>query len=302
VLNLPAAQSWKPRAVDEVSPDTTVDSVAPATSTERVRRHRERLRQMPATHPPTLRSATGIVSDRFQAVTSRVSPGVTSVTSGVSCNVPARVSPSRGSRKLNSSESFLDLQRNNEIDHLQSSTRASSVSPSVTSDVSPRSVPPRTAHGEEEDEERSNCLGSPEEPQALPISARPRRIVDCPSLAEVLRPESWPEVLSVAQKFARSAGTAEPRLGRYQRDSGVRAIVELYAAGFTQREIEQVVESVPKQSWWSASSKRLGLSSFTAEVIRRNLPEDRGGGSSRSALSPRVAKLVAEIVEGRKVG
>ncbi|HEX3854402.1 MAG TPA: hypothetical protein VHW01_25745 [Polyangiaceae bacterium] len=41
-----------------------------------------------------------------------------------------------------------------------------------------------------------------------------------PALAAVTQPEQWPEVISVAQVFARSAGVGEQRMGRYQRDPG----------------------------------------------------------------------------------
>jgi hypothetical protein len=87
-------------------------------------------------------------------------------------------------------------------------------------------------------------------------------------------------------------------MGRYQRDPGVRAVVELYAAGFTQLELERVAQVVPRQSWWSAQGKRLGLSSLSIEVVRRNLP---GTGPPRE-VSPQVARVLEGVRQRREAG
>ena len=78
----------------------------------------------------------------------------------------------------------------------------------------------------------------------------------------------------------------------------VRALVELYAAGFTQLELERVAQIVPRQSWWSAQGKRLGLSSLSIEVVRRNLP---GTGPPRE-VSPQVAKVLEGVRQRREAG
>lgn len=114
-----------------------------------------------------------------------------------------------------------------------------------------------------------------------------------PTLAAATQPERWPEVESVARLFARAAGQAEQRLGRYERDPGVRALVELYATGFTQPELERVAQIVPKTAWWSAQGKRLGLSSLSIEVVRRNLP---------GMVSPQVAKVLEDVRLRREAG
>jgi hypothetical protein len=293
VRNLPAAQSWNSQPVSEALPETLVAAPPPSSSTERVRRHRERQRQASSAEPPTLRSATGTVSEAAQTVTAGVTP---SVSSAVSCNVTAGVTASRGSRSLNPSGSFLDPQKNREIDHPPSSERASGVSGSVSSGVTGCSVPLRSKP-DEEDEEQLVFSGGREEALRLPVATRAKLIVDRPALSEVMQPESWPELVSVSQVFARSTGVTEQRLGRYQRDSGVRAIVELFAEGFSQRELEHVAQVVPKQSWWSAHGRRLGLSSLSIEVVRRNLPDDRP-----RALSPQVARVLAYLEQRREVG
>ena len=87
----------------------------------------------------------------------------------------------------------------------------------------------------------------------------------------------------------------EYHLGEHASDAGVRSVLALYAAGFTQVELERVAEFVPKQAWWR--SKALGLSSLSPEVVRRNLSAAMG-----SDLSPRLAKVLADVQRRREVG
>jgi len=118
---------------------------------------------------------------------------------------------------------------------------------------------------------------------------------DQPALAATAHPERWPEVVGVAQAFARASGLPEHGLGEHGSDPGVRAILALYAAGFTQIELERVAEFVPKQAWWRG--KALGLSSLSPEVVRRNL-----SAAMASDLSPRLAKVLADVERRREVG
>jgi len=55
---------------------------------------------------------------------------------------------------------------------------------------------------------------------------------------------------------------------------------------------------VPVQPWWLASGKKLGLSSLSIEVARRNLPS----GSATQRLSPTVAKALAFAERHREAG
>ena len=127
------------------------------------------------------------------------------------------------------------------------------------------------------------------------IRERALAVRDQPALAATAHPERWPEVVGVAQAFARASGLPEHGLGEHGSDPGVRAILALYAAGFTQIELERVAEFVPKQAWWRG--KALGLSSLSPEVVRRNL-----SAAMASDLSPRLAKVLADVERRREVG
>ena len=110
VRNLAAAQAWEPRVV-------AAEAEAPAkptpvgSSKERVRQFRERQRQAGRTNAVTA------------GVASNVTGPVTSVTDVVT---DGGVTASRGSRNLNGSQSFLDLQKDKQTAHPPRSSRATS--------------------------------------------------------------------------------------------------------------------------------------------------------------------------------
>jgi hypothetical protein len=296
VRNLVVAQSWDTRPPTAVSaPERArAESPSPSSSTERVRRHRDRLREAAS---GALEVAEG---NAAEAVSGNAEPAISGVTSGVSSSVPRNVSSgvtaSRGSGNLVSSGSFLESQKDKQTDLLSSSERASAVTSAVTGNVSSSVTSPST--GEEEgDDEYLQSPRSREEALKIRIAVRAALVVDQPALAAITQPELWPEVISVAQVFARAAGVAEQRLGRYQKDPGLRRLVELYAAGFTQLELERVAQVVPRQPWWSADGKRLGLSSLSIEVVRRNLP-----GTGAREHSAQVTKVLERVRQRREAG
>ncbi|MEI9948352.1 MAG: hypothetical protein WDO74_05060 [Pseudomonadota bacterium] len=102
-------------------------------------------------------------------------------------------------------------------------------------------------------------------------------------------------MIGVAQAYARGSGLPEQRLGEHDSDPGVRAILKLYVAGFTQPELERVAEFMPKQAWWR--NKSLGLASLSAEVVRRNLAAAMAG-----ELSPRLAKVLEDVQRRLEAG
>ena len=315
VRNLPTAQTWEPRPSVPPEPEAPLRSIPVSSSNERVRQFRERQRQAANPASATVASSaqngtaapTPVTPSVTGNVASTVSSPVTGVTSTVTAAVTSNVTSSRGSRKPRSSQSFLDLQRDKQPAHRPRSSCASGVTssvtravtssvtspvagvtPAVTSDVS---VPPET---EDEDDQFDFSFDSGERSKAS-IRERALALRDQPTLAATTHAEQWPEVVGVAQAFARGSGLSEHRLGEHGTDPGVRSILALYAAGFTQIELERVAEFVPKLAWWR--SKALGLSSLSPEVVRRNL-----SAAMASDLSPRLAKVLADVERRREVG
>jgi hypothetical protein len=286
IPGLPAAQCGaQPSAAKLEGPAPETGRTAHArTSTERVRQYRDRVR-------------AGNAGGVSVGVSSPVSPPVSSVTSGVSPAVPGCVSSSRGDGQNDPSENR-SREKDEQNDHppLKRARPRDGVSSSASRNASAVSAGVPADPGIEEDEgEEALVLRVPkdlEEALRLPVGQRAALVLEKSELALGLHPERWPEVIGVASALAESIGLVNPCLGRYADDEGVRAVVRLYAAGFTQLALEYVARIVPKQPWWSSDGNRLGLSSLSIEVVRRNLPA--ADGRAR-ILSPRVAKALASV-------
>jgi hypothetical protein len=268
---LPRSQAQREAAPAPPAQTTSAASRPTSTSTERVRQFRERQR-----------NAAGVSS----SVTSAPTAGATSV----SLRVSAR----------DQQDLFLglDSEKDREKDHLPQN-RASedpSVSSDVSSDVSVESVSSPSVSNTDEEED-SNVPRNLKEALALPAAGRAALLRRRPELGPKLAPDCWPEVAAIAAAFAEGAGLPKLYLGAYDKDEGVRRVVELLAAGFPQNGLEYVARTVPKQAWWTSGGKRLGLSSMSPEVVRRNLPSEDG---RPRVLSPRLAKIIEAAKQERK--
>ncbi|MFZ5894774.1 MAG: hypothetical protein ACOY0T_27165 [Myxococcota bacterium] len=285
IPGLPASQAarWMPSDVEQPNESAR----APSSSTERVRRHRANKRA--AVSDPSSSSRALAVSE---PVTSSVSPAVSGVTSAVSCNV----SSSRGEREPDPSQTP-NREKYKQTDHLhlpraREATSVSGVTASVSSAVSRTVSPARvsSSNEEEEDDRRKLNLGVGGTPQLeLPIQQRAALVLERPHLGRSLHPEQWPEVQSIASALAEATGAANGYLGGYDDDPGVQAVLKLYAAGIPQTALEYVARTVPRQAWWSLNGKKLGLSSLSLEVVRRNLP---GADGRARVTNPGVAKAL----------
>lgn len=101
----------------------------------------------------------------------------------------------------------------------------------------------------------------------MPIGERAARIARDALFASFVCPEQWPEVVAVAQRLADALGQPAPKLLRLDRDNGVRAVVELYAAGYTQAELEQACDAARTDDYMRGKS----LGALSPEVVRRLL-------------------------------
>jgi hypothetical protein len=273
IPDLPRAQAQRDAAGPQAE-RPVVPAEGRPTSTERVRAFRARQRERNGAAVPN--DAVPETSNDPPPVAHDVSPPVAPVSSGVS--------PSRGDSHPESSE-ISEIQKNQEkIDHPDQSSRARGVVSARPRDVSSELVSTRWT-----DDEVSKISRSPEQALRFPVHERAVFLRAHPRLADVLQPERWPEVEAIGAAFAEGSGLGKQYLGPYDKDEGVRRVVELLAVGFPQRSIEYVARVVPKQAWWTANGKRLGLSSLSVEVVRRNMPDESG---QMRVLSPRVARAL----------
>lgn len=109
--------------------------------------------------------------------------------------------------------------------------------------------------------------------------------------AQRLRPQDWPETRRIAEAYGRASGNVRP-LSELQRDSGLRAILLLFAAGYAVADLEWVAANVPRQAWWRAGERVRGLGSLSVEVVARGLAER--DGPRRVRVAPRVNMTTTE--------
>lgn len=142
----------------------------------------------------------------------------------------------------------------------------------------------------------------------LPVAQRARLALASPRDAQRLQPQDWPEVRKIVGAFASAVGR-ERRLGDFGRDSGLRAVVGLLAAGNSVEDVEWVAGNVPKQMWWRSDGKTRGLATFSPEVVARALDERDSGrrtglgasGSARNSEERRIHRnaLLTNAESGR---
>jgi hypothetical protein len=123
-------------------------------------------------------------------------------------------------------------------------------------------------------------------PLELPIAERAKLVLEEPREAQQLRPQHWQETRRIAEAFGAAVGCERP-LSELARDSGLRAIVQLLAAGYSVADLEWVARNVPKQEWWRRGDRARGLGSLSVEVVSRALGER--DARPRSSLQARSA-------------
>lgn len=107
---------------------------------------------------------------------------------------------------------------------------------------------------------------------SMPLVERAQLVLRDPRAAAQLRPQDWPEAKQIAAAYGAATGSQRP-LSELARDSGLRAIVELIAAGYAVDDITWLASSVPREPWWRGGDRIRGLGSLSVEVASRALGE-----------------------------
>lgn len=129
---------------------------------------------------------------------------------------------------------------------------------------------------------RARAAGVLEAAVALPIAERAKLVLESAREAQRLRPQQWPESQKIVEAYGRAVGSVRP-LSEMARDSGLRAILVLLAAGYTVPDLEWVAANVPAQAWWRGGDRVRGLASLSVEVVSRALAERK---TPARAISP----------------
>jgi hypothetical protein len=130
----------------------------------------------------------------------------------------------------------------------------------------------------------------------MPLVERARLVLRDPRAAAQLRPQDWPETKQIAAAYG-AATESQRTLSELKRDSGLRAIVELIAAGYAVDDITWLASSVPREAWWRSGDRIRGLGSLSIEVASRAI------GGRDAPVRPTVAKArgSAESDEARRI-
>lgn len=106
---------------------------------------------------------------------------------------------------------------------------------------------------------------------AATLQERAREAIGLDSLAHLKSPQTWPEVVSVAQALIGPS----IKLGPPPRDRGTLAILQLFDAGFTPEEVKRAIGNLRSDAWWNSAPR--GLSALSIEVVRRALGQQTDG-------------------------
>ena len=134
---------------------------------------------------------------------------------------------------------------------------------------------------------RVRAPSSLDEALSWPLEHRARACLDFDG--EWACPQQWPEVVGVHEALARAMRRPPGRLGSIRRDSGVKAVVGLYADGVTNSELLEAVDNAARDDWWRQGRK--GLASLTPEVVRRLL---EAGAPAEAETADEFLKREAE--------
>jgi hypothetical protein len=105
----------------------------------------------------------------------------------------------------------------------------------------------------------------------LPIAERCAALLRDEHLAQWLEPHMWPELVELAAQWQAVTGN-RTKLGAWQRDSGLRALVGLLGDGVELERLHAAIDRVKGDAWLKGKS----LGALTHEVLRRL--ESSGGG------------------------
>jgi len=131
-----------------------------------------------------------------------------------------------------------------------------------------------------------------------PLQDRARALRDNPAMGIGLGDgaAAWPEVVAVVEAYRRESGLANLKLGSYHSDSGLRAIVELFAMGHSVAEVCVALRATAQDAWWQQGRRSLGA--LTPEVFRR-LSARAGPAPTGDEQIDRIRAKAAELVASR---
>jgi hypothetical protein len=128
------------------------------------------------------------------------------------------------------------------------------------------------AHSATTAQQHDAALRSRETAERLPIEVRCQTVLRRDDLAQWCQPQRGPEVAQAVRAFDASHGrTQSSRLGELKREAGLRALVGLFADGYTSEQGAEAARRSGSDKWFR--SQKRGLAALTPEVVRRLLDD-----------------------------
>jgi hypothetical protein len=126
---------------------------------------------------------------------------------------------------------------------------------------------------------------SRDEAMRLPVDVRARWATERRDTADWTCAHQWPEVVTAAEIIRVALELGPLRLSPASKDSGVRAILVLLAAGYTEADFKAAAKAIPTDKWMQ--DKR-AIGALSPEVMRNLL---NGKGSRPKAASMQLEDL-----------
>jgi hypothetical protein len=104
----------------------------------------------------------------------------------------------------------------------------------------------------------------------LPIAELCRKVQENPHNASFVNLAERPEIAQINVRWANAVGLAARRLGAYQRDKGLQAIVEAYVLGYSEAELLAICDAASQDDWVCGRGKdgrKKGLVGMTPDKL-----------------------------------
>jgi hypothetical protein len=166
--------------------------------------------------------------------------------------------------------------------------RSDQISPPNPPVLNPEAPPaqrtPIETHSEATKPESTPSAPNPENPETnlsephprhqrledLPIAELCRKVQENPHNASFVNLAERPEIARINARWANAVGLAARRLGAYQRDKGLQAIVEAYVLGYTESELLAICDAAQQDDWVCGRGKdgrKKGLVGMTPDKL-----------------------------------
>jgi hypothetical protein len=137
----------------------------------------------------------------------------------------------------------------------------------------------------------------------LPIGELCRKVQENPHNASFVDLAERPEIARINVRWANAVGLSVRRLGTYQRDKGLQAIVEAYVLGYSEAELLAICDAAKQDDWICGRGKdgrKKGLVGMTPDKLGELHEIAQAAANARSKREEK-ARRAAEVEAAERV-